>query len=49
VQFDGRRAASVRPAPLLGEHDAAIRAAAARGGWPGTTAEGGASHAAAAP
>ncbi len=49
VQFDGRRAASVRPAPLRGEHDAAIRAAAANGGWPGTTAEGGASGAAAAP
>jgi len=35
VQFDGRRAASVRPAPLLGEHDAAIRARIAQGGlWP---------------
>ena len=33
VQFDGRRAGSVRPAPLLGEHSVAIRAAVARGGW----------------
>jgi crotonobetainyl-CoA:carnitine CoA-transferase CaiB-like acyl-CoA transferase len=35
VQFDGRRAGSVRPAPLLGEHDADIRARIAQGGlWP---------------
>jgi crotonobetainyl-CoA:carnitine CoA-transferase CaiB-like acyl-CoA transferase len=33
VQFDGRRSGSVRPAPLLGEHSEAIRAAAAGGGW----------------
>lgn len=34
VQFDGRRAPSVRPAPLLGEHSEAIRNAMASGGWP---------------
>ena len=35
VQFDGQRAASVRPAPLLNEHGAAIRAQlAATAGWP---------------
>ena len=35
VQFDGERAASVRAAPLLGEHDTAIRAAITDGaGWP---------------
>lgn len=36
VQFDGERAASVRPAPMLDEHADAIRAALARGErWPG--------------
>jgi hypothetical protein len=35
VQFDGQRADGVRPAPLLGEHDAAIRARlAASPAWP---------------
>ena len=35
VQFDGQRADRVRPAPLLGEHGATIRAAlAATGDWP---------------
>jgi crotonobetainyl-CoA:carnitine CoA-transferase CaiB-like acyl-CoA transferase len=35
VQFDGQRAGSVRPAPLLGEHDEIIRAAITdRAGWP---------------
>jgi crotonobetainyl-CoA:carnitine CoA-transferase CaiB-like acyl-CoA transferase len=35
VQFDGQRADSVRPAPLIDEHGKAIRAAlAAGGGWP---------------
>jgi len=39
VQFDGRRAQSVRSAPLLNEHGAAIRAALANGSvWPGRTA-----------
>jgi crotonobetainyl-CoA:carnitine CoA-transferase CaiB-like acyl-CoA transferase len=36
VHFDGTRATSVRPAPLLGEQSNAIRAAvAANAGWPG--------------
>ncbi|HWL62470.1 MAG TPA: CoA transferase [Steroidobacteraceae bacterium] len=35
VQFDGQRATGVRPAPLLGEHSAAIRASlAASTTWP---------------
>jgi crotonobetainyl-CoA:carnitine CoA-transferase CaiB-like acyl-CoA transferase len=35
VQFDGERATSVQPAPLLGEHGEAIRAAMATGArWP---------------
>ncbi|MDQ2639939.1 MAG: CoA transferase [Pseudomonadota bacterium] len=35
VQFDGQRATAVRPAPLLGEHSAAIRASlAASTTWP---------------
>jgi len=35
VQFDGGRSGSVRPAPLLGEHSAAVRAAMADGdSWP---------------
>jgi len=35
VQFDGLRAATVRPAPLLNEHGQAIRTALADGGgWP---------------
>jgi crotonobetainyl-CoA:carnitine CoA-transferase CaiB-like acyl-CoA transferase len=35
VQFDGKRAAAVRPAPLLNEHGAAIRAQlAAAQAWP---------------
>lgn len=46
VQFDGERATSVSAAPLLGEHDAAIRAALARGErWPGRTAGAGAAPA----
>jgi crotonobetainyl-CoA:carnitine CoA-transferase CaiB-like acyl-CoA transferase len=36
VQFEGQRSASVRAAPLINEHGAAIRAALARGEtWPG--------------
>jgi hypothetical protein len=35
VQFDGQRADGVQPAPLLGEHNAAIRARlAASPAWP---------------
>ena len=35
LQFDGVRAGSVTPAPLLNEHGEAIRAALARGkSWP---------------
>jgi crotonobetainyl-CoA:carnitine CoA-transferase CaiB-like acyl-CoA transferase len=35
LQFDGKRATSVSPAPLLNQHGDAIRAALARdGGWP---------------
>jgi crotonobetainyl-CoA:carnitine CoA-transferase CaiB-like acyl-CoA transferase len=35
LQFDGQRAQSVSPAPLLNQHGEAIRAALARGqGWP---------------
>jgi len=34
VQFSGKRVESVRAAPLLDEHGAAIRAALAGGGWP---------------
>jgi len=35
LQFDGRRATSVSPAPLLNQHGDAIRAALAQdGGWP---------------
>jgi crotonobetainyl-CoA:carnitine CoA-transferase CaiB-like acyl-CoA transferase len=35
LQFDGRRATSVSPAPLLNQHGDAIRAALARdGSWP---------------
>jgi hypothetical protein len=35
VQFDGQRASGVYPAPLLGEHDAAIRARLAQSpSWP---------------
>jgi crotonobetainyl-CoA:carnitine CoA-transferase CaiB-like acyl-CoA transferase len=38
IQFDGERATSVRTAPLLGEHGAAIRSALARGQeWPEET------------
>jgi crotonobetainyl-CoA:carnitine CoA-transferase CaiB-like acyl-CoA transferase len=38
VQFDGLRARSVRPAPLLNEHGAAIRAELASGAsWPSRT------------
>jgi crotonobetainyl-CoA:carnitine CoA-transferase CaiB-like acyl-CoA transferase len=39
VQFDGERATSVTPAPLLGEHGEAIRAAVAAGArWPESAA-----------
>jgi crotonobetainyl-CoA:carnitine CoA-transferase CaiB-like acyl-CoA transferase len=35
VQFDGLRAGSVRPAPLLGEHSDDIRTRVTQGGsWP---------------
>ena len=38
VQFGGQRSSSVRAAPLLNEHGAAIREALARGApWPGVT------------
>jgi hypothetical protein len=38
VQFGGARARSVRPAPLLNEHGAAIRAELANGvAWPSRT------------
>ena len=42
LQFDGARARSVSPAPLLNQHGEAIRAAIARGeGWPVAGAEAG--------
>ena len=38
LQFDGKRATSVSPAPLLNQHGDAIRAALAHGGgWPAAT------------
>jgi crotonobetainyl-CoA:carnitine CoA-transferase CaiB-like acyl-CoA transferase len=46
LQFDGARAGSVSPAPLLNEHGAAIRAALARGeAWPEAAAAPGAARA----
>jgi hypothetical protein len=43
VQFDGERATSVDPAPLLDEHGATIRAAMTGGAaWPGHAPAGGA-------
>jgi crotonobetainyl-CoA:carnitine CoA-transferase CaiB-like acyl-CoA transferase len=42
LQFDGARARSVTPAPLLNQHGEAIRAAIARGeAWPPGTADAG--------
>ncbi|MBS0579430.1 MAG: CoA transferase [Proteobacteria bacterium] len=42
LQFDGARAGSVLPAPLLNEHGAAIRSAIARGqAWPAAAEESG--------